>query len=65
MQTAVPRNFFCYLDKGSDAHRALYYPLFKEARMFINTTPKWSSFSASVEAMYFYTPVVITLYKEF
>ena len=33
--------------------------------MFVNTTPKWSAFSASVEAMYFYTPVIVPKYEEF
>jgi glycosyltransferase involved in cell wall biosynthesis len=54
-----------YLDKGKDEDRKLYYSLFSKARMFINTTPQWGAFSATIEAMYFYTPVVVTAYDEF
>ena len=63
----LPKDVFCYgyLDKGKDADRELYYKLLKEAKIFINTTPKWSSFSASIEAMYFYIPVIITPYDDF
>jgi glycosyltransferase involved in cell wall biosynthesis len=64
---SLPENVFCYgyLDKGNENDRKLYYKLFREATIYINTTPKWSAFSASIEAMYFYTPVVVTPYGEF
>lgn len=63
----LPDDVFCYgyLDKSIHAERELYYNLFKEAKIFINTTPKWASFSASIEAMYYYTPVVISPSDEF
>jgi glycosyltransferase involved in cell wall biosynthesis len=63
----LPKNVFCYgyLDKGKDQDRELYYKLLKEAKVFINTTPKWGAFSASIEALYFYTPVILTPYDEF
>ena len=63
----LPKDVFCYgyLDKGIDSERQTYYNLFKEAKVFVNTTPKWSSFSASIEAMYFYTPVIVPSYDEF
>jgi len=54
-----------YLDKGNDTERELYYKIFRNARIFINTTPKWGAFSASIEAMYFYTPVIVMPYNEF
>ncbi len=57
--------FHGYLDKGEGEGRRLYYDLFKKARIFVNTTPKWGAFSASIEAMYFYTPVIVTPYREF
>ncbi|RZK42353.1 MAG: glycosyltransferase family 1 protein [Hymenobacter sp.] len=65
--SAVPAGITChgYLDKGNDKERELYYNIFRKASVFINTTPKWGAFSASIEAMYFYTPVIITPYKEF
>jgi glycosyltransferase involved in cell wall biosynthesis len=63
----LPKDVYCYgyLDKGDDNDRELYYKLFREAKIFVNTTPKWGAFSASIEAMYFYTPVIISPYKEF
>lgn len=66
-QTSLPEgvNCFGYLDKGSINDRARYYNLLENASVFINTTPKWGAFSASLEAMYFYTPVIITPYTEF
>ncbi|MES2646490.1 MAG: glycosyltransferase family 4 protein [Bacteroidota bacterium] len=63
----LPNDVFChgYLDKGITAEMELYYKLFKESRIFINTTPKWGAFSACIEAMYFHTPVIVTPYDEF
>jgi len=63
----IPDGVKCYgyLNKGSDTQRDIYYQLLKEAKVFVNTTPKWSAFSASIEAMYFYTPVIVPSYKEF
>lgn len=63
----LPKDVYCYgyLDKGKEADRELYYKLLREAKVFINTTPKWGAFSATIEAMYFFTPVVVTPYDEF
>lgn len=63
----LPADVFCYgyLDKAIDAEKEKYYDLMKEAKIFINTTPKWAAFSASIEAMYYYTPVVVPPYGEF
>ncbi|MDD5578203.1 MAG: glycosyltransferase [Methylobacter sp.] len=64
---SLPKDIHCYgyLDKGKNEDREIYYKLFKEAKVFINTTPKWGAFSATVEAMFFYTPIVITPYDDF
>jgi glycosyltransferase involved in cell wall biosynthesis len=63
----LPENVFCYdyLNKGIEEERDLYYTLMRNATVFVNTTPLWSAFSASIEAMYFYTPVIVTPYEEF
>lgn len=63
----LPEDVFChgYLDKGSSEGQRTYYELLKKAKFFVNTTPEWGTFSASVEAMYFFTPVVIPPYDEF
>jgi glycosyltransferase involved in cell wall biosynthesis len=64
---SLPPDVHChgYLDKGSAVESELYYELIREAKIFINTNPKWGAFSASVEAMYFHTPVVVAPYDDF
>lgn len=54
-----------YLDKAKQEDRNLYYSLLENAKMIVNTTPKWSGFSAVAEAMYFYNPVITTPYQDF
>jgi glycosyltransferase involved in cell wall biosynthesis len=54
-----------YLDKRIVNDRNLYYALLKRARLIVNTTPNWAGFSAILEAMYFYTPVISSRYDEF
>lgn len=63
----LPKNVFChgYLNKEIEAERKLYYDLLENAKMYVNTTPKWSAFSATIEAMYFYNPILISPYDEF
>lgn len=58
-------NCYGYLDKGNEKDRALYYKILESAKVFINTNPKWGAFSATIEAMYFYTPVIVTPYNDF
>jgi glycosyltransferase involved in cell wall biosynthesis len=62
----LPKGVVChgYLDKGDPAQRAKYYRLLRSARLFVNPNPKWASFSAALEAMYFYTPLVTSAYAE-
>lgn len=54
-----------YLNKGKDTDRELYYDLFTRAKIFINTPPRWGSIAATIEAMYFCTPVIVTPFEEF
>lgn len=63
----LPEGVTChgYLDKGVSSDRELYYSLLQSAKVFINTTPKWAAFSATLEAMYQYTPVIVSPYAEF
>jgi len=63
----LPEEVCCYgyLDKGKVSDRDVYYQLLRQARIFINTTPKWGAFSATVEAMHFYTPVITSPYADF
>ncbi len=62
----LPEGVVChgYLDKGDPEQRASYYGLLRNARLFVNPNPRWASFSAALEAMYFYTPLVTSAYAE-
>ena len=62
----LPEGVAChgYLDKDDSLQRAKYYELLRGARLFVNPNPKWASFSAALEAMYFYTPLVTSAYSE-
>jgi glycosyltransferase involved in cell wall biosynthesis len=63
----LPAGVYCYgyLDKAIESQSKIYYDLIRSSKVFINTTPKWAAFSASLEAMYFYTPVIVPSYDEF
>lgn len=63
----LPAGVRCYgyLDKGNDTDRKIFYSLLENAKVLINTTPKWAGFSSTIEAMHFYTPVVVSPYTEF
>jgi glycosyltransferase involved in cell wall biosynthesis len=58
-------NCYGYLDKAQKKDRDLYYSLLENSKIFVNTTPKWAAFSATLEAMYFYNPIIVTSYDEF
>lgn len=62
----LPEGVVChgYLDKGDEKQRAQYYSLLRKAKLFVNPNPRWASFSAALEAMYFYTPLVTSAYAE-
>jgi hypothetical protein len=53
----LPQNVFCYgyLKKDDPKERAIYYDLYKTAKVFVNTA---GSYQAALEAMYFYTPII-------
>lgn len=53
-----------YLDKARADHKERYYTLLSNARIFVNTTPKWGAFSAMLEALHFYLPVITTPFCE-
>jgi len=63
----LPDDAHChgYLDKGIDSSKQRYYELLMDAKILINTSPKWGAFSSTIEAMYFYTPVIVSPYEEF
>lgn len=53
-----------YLDKGQESDRILFYSLLKQARIVVNTTPLWGGFSSVLEALAYYTPVVVFPFHE-
>ena len=53
-----------YLDKSQAASRDLLFALFKQARIYVNTTPKWAGCSSILEALVYYTPVVVAPFHE-
>ncbi len=64
---ALPDNVFChgFLHKDMEAEKELYYDLMLNAKVFVNPTPLWGGYSSTVEAMYFYNPVIVSPYKDF
>lgn len=64
---AAPHNmhFHGYLDKGKPEQARLYRQVLERSRVYVNPNPKWAAFSASCEALYLCTPVVIFPYREF
>jgi glycosyltransferase involved in cell wall biosynthesis len=64
---APPPNmrFHGYLDKGKPDQARTYRQILERSRAFVNPNPKWAAFSASCEALYLCTPVVIFPYREF
>ena len=63
----VPMGVQCYgfLHKDVESECQLYYNLLKEAKVIVNPTPHWAAYSAMIEAMYYYTPVVVSPYDAF
>lgn len=57
--------FYGYLNKTIPSESAVYYSLIERATIFINTTPTWGGFSSTIEAMSYYTPVVVNSYPDF
>ncbi len=62
---ALPVVCHGYLDKDHREEHAEYYRLLMDARMIINPSPCWAAYSSLVEAMYFYTPVIVSPFDAF
>lgn len=54
-----------YLHKDDESESKLYYDLLQKASLFVNPTEHWAGYSSMVEAMYYYTPIVVSPYQEF
>lgn len=54
-----------YLHKDKTNECILYYELLLNAKVIVNPTPMWAAYSSIIEAMYFYTPVIVSPFDEF
>lgn len=54
-----------YLDKGNTEQCNQYYNILSNASLYVNTTPGWVGYTSMIEAMYYYTPVVVYPCTEF
>jgi len=54
-----------YLDKAIEQERLMYYKLIFEAKVFCNPSAVWAGYSSTVEAMYYYTPIISSGFKDF
>lgn len=63
----LPEDVTCYgfLNKSVEEDRHLYYHLLLNAKVLVNPTPKWGAYSSTIEAMYYYTPVIVSPYETF
>lgn len=57
----------CYgfLHKDIKKECEQYYRLLLDAKVIVNPNPKWAAYSSMIEAMYFYTPVIVAPYDAF
>lgn len=64
---SLPEGVTCYgfLNKSEERDRKTYYDLLLGAKVLVNANPKWGAFSSTVEAMYYYTPVIVSPYQDF
>ena len=63
----LPKGVTCYgfLNKSEKQDKKTYYDLLLNAKVLVNANPKWGAFSSTVEAMYYYTPVIVSPYQDF
>ena len=54
-----------YLRKDINDEKARYYHLLMTASVIVNVSPMWGGYSSIIEAMFFYTPVIVSPFREF
>ena len=64
---SLPEGVTCYgfLNKSEEDDRKTYYDLLLNTKVLVNANPKWGGFSSTVEAMYYYTTVIVSPYLDF
>lgn len=63
----IDNDIFCYgyLHKEVKEECDVYYNLVLQSSLIINVTPMWAGYSSIIEAMFFYTPVLVSPFKDF
>lgn len=61
------KGIFCYgyLHKDCKDECVLYYKTLIQSSLIINVTPLWAGYSSIIESMYYYTPVLVSPFKDF
>ena len=57
--------FYGYLHKEEPTECRKFYTLLKNAKFVANPSKHWAAYSSIVEAMYFYTPILIGRFNQF
>lgn len=57
--------FYGYLSKDKPSDCEIYYEQLRSAAVFCNPTEIWGGFSSTIEAMFYYTPIVVSPYVDF
>lgn len=58
-------NCYGYLRKDVSEECKMYYNILLNSSVVVNCDPLWGGISSIVEAMYFYTPIVVAPYNDF
>jgi len=58
-------NCFGYLKKDNQEDNKTYYNLLTQAKVLVNPSETWAAYSSSIEAMKYFTPVIIKPYEAF
>lgn len=57
--------FHGYLHKEIQEECSTFYDLLADASVIVNPNPEWAGYSSLIEAMYYYTPVVVSSFETF
>lgn len=61
------KNIFChgYLHKDNPDEFNLYYDILLNSSIIVNVSPNWAGYSSLIEAMYYYTPILVSPFEDF
>lgn len=58
-------NCYHYLNKENESENKIYYDLIINAKTIVNPSETWAAYSSTIEAMKYFTPVIIKPYDAF